>query len=280
MADLCLVGYTFRGYDMARALELAARFGYSSVELRDFRDVDLTTPQAAAESLERAACLARARGLCLAAVWYPALPVSRDRERCGEMRVFSDILAVLADYGVPILHTRLSLRRADGGGEVVSAGAYESDYGAVQAALDEAAQVAEQQGVRIALEAHMGYIHDTAASLLRIVSTCGSPFVVGALDFANMLISYPGESLTRVVSEFGRHAGYTHLKNVKLLPQGFDWNVPLRWGDINYRHVLQVLKDSGYSGPLAVEYVGTGDPEIVAEDDAVYLKRLLLESGP
>ena len=40
MAELCLVGYTYRGYEMAYALERAQAFGYRGIELRDFSDVD------------------------------------------------------------------------------------------------------------------------------------------------------------------------------------------------------------------------------------------------
>src|SRR5581483_1320935 len=56
--------------------------------------------------------------------------------------------------------------------------------------------------------------------------------------------------------------GYTHCKNVKLSPTGYDWNLPLRYGDINYFRVLQALRSAGYSGPLAIEYCGTGDPDV------------------
>ncbi len=53
MADLCLVGYTYRGYEMADAFERARAFGYSSVELRDFCDIDLSSPAGVEEAWKR-----------------------------------------------------------------------------------------------------------------------------------------------------------------------------------------------------------------------------------
>jgi sugar phosphate isomerase/epimerase len=104
----------------------------------------------------------------------------------------------------------------------------------------------------------MGTIHDTAASRWRIVSACPSPCLAAGLDFANLLIGRREEDLVEAARRFGPRLGYTHIKNVKLFPWGYDWNLPVRLGDINYFRVLKALKETGYRGPLAVEYCGTG----------------------
>lgn len=281
---------------MAYALERARAFGYHSIELRDFEDIDLSTPVSVANSLDRAARLAKAHALDIHSLFYSPLPVSRQAERAAEERAFGEVIALLAEYQVPVLHTRLSLYRETRsghtphpgpllqgerveGGEVVAASATDSDYRAVQKTLQRIVPVAEQHQVRIALEAHMGTIHDTAASLCRIVSSCPSSCLTASLDFANMLIACRGESLVETVRAFGSRIGYVHVKNIRLLPSGYDWNVPLRWGDINYRLVLKALKEVRYDGPLAVEYCGTGDPDVFAEDDAEYLTHLVASLG-
>jgi sugar phosphate isomerase/epimerase len=279
VAELCLVGYTYRGYEMAYACAQARAFGYSGLELRDFRDVDLSTPAGVSDSLRRASRLAADHGLTIFSVFYAPLPVSREGEREEEERAFGEVIAILAEFHVPILHTRLSLRRERGEREVVSAGALESDYEAVKATLSRVARRAEEHGVRLALESHMGTIHDTAASQRRVVFACESPYVTASLDFANLLIAHREESLGEAIRAFGPRIGYTHIKNVKLLPWGYDWNLPVRWGDINYHMVLQTLKEASYRGPLAVEYCGTGDPDVFAEDDANYLRSLLARVG-
>ena len=279
MADLCLVCYTYRGYPLAHALERAQAFGFRGVELRDLSDIDLSTPAGLEDALSRAMPLARALGLKVYATFLP-LPVSRADERAAEEASFAEMIAVLGRWEVPILHTHLDLRDA-AGRRVVSAGAREEDYAAAGRALSRLATVAERHGVRIAPETHMGTIHDTAAAQLRLIHQCPFTTVAASLDFANMLITYPGEHVAQTPTEFGARIGYVHIKNVKLLPHGmgYDWNLPLRAGDINYRAVLQALKESGYHGPLALEYCGTGDPDVFVEDDAHYLKGLAVALG-
>ncbi len=280
MPPLCLVGYTYRGYPLAYALDQARAHGYAGIELRDFSDIDLSDPTGLARALERALPLARAQGLTVYSVFYASIPVSHTNERAAEEAAFVATLDILARYGVPILHTRLSIRDRLGC-EITAASAREEDYAAVQRTLVRLGPEAEQRGVRIALETHMGTIHDTAASQLRIVRACPSPAVSASLDFANMLITHPQERVFEVASAFAGRIGYVHLKNVKLLPHGlgYDWNLPLRWGDVNYYRVLWALKEAGYLGPLAVEYCGTGDPDVFAEDDARYLQELTARMG-
>jgi len=90
-----------------------------------------------------------------------------------------------------------------------------------------------------------------------------------------MMVKLAYEALIETIRSFGPRIGYVHIKNVKLLPLGYDWNLPVRWGDINYCLVLKALKEARYQGPLAVEYCGTGDPDVFAAADADYLRGLI-----
>ncbi len=277
--ELCLVGYTYRGYPMAHALARAAAFGYQGVEIRGFSDIDLSTPEGVAAALDRAAPLAAQHGLRVCSLCYDRLPVSRERERAAEEEAFIRVLGILGDHGVPVLTTYLSLQRPDGRGQTVSAGANEADYAAVRQTLGRVATAAARYGVTVTPETHMGTIHDTAMSHLRIIVECGSPAVAANLDPANMLITYHDERLPEAVRSFAGRIGYAHLKNVKVRPGGYDWNLPLRWGDINYERVLLAFKEAGYTGPFGVEYCGTGDPDVFVADDARYLRELAERVG-
>ena len=290
MAELCMVGYTYHGYEMRDAFERAKQFGYDSIELRDFSDIDFSSPEKLRESLENAQKVAKAHDLNIASVFYSPLPVARHRaavhtptaqavEAVNQTKSFLQVIDALADHHIPILHTRLSLKQANAGAEVIAASATEEDYRLVKAALQDVIPAAEQRRVRIALETHMGTIHDTAASQLRIVSAVDSPYLVASLDFANMLIVHPQENLLETVKAFKGRIGYVHVKNLKLNPLGFDWNLPVRWGDINYYRIFTALKAAGYDGPIAVEYCGTGDPDVFAADDAAYLRDLMERVG-
>ena len=278
MAELCLVGYTYRGYPMAYALERAAAYGYGAVEVRNWSDIDLSTPSGVAAALDRALPLAAERGLRVHSIFGVPVPAGRAGEDETGRQAFAGTLEALGSRGVPVCHTWLRVRRDDGR-EVVSAAAREEDYRRAAEALAWAAPLAERAGVRIALESHMGTIHDTAASLLRVVQSVDSPAVVASPDPANMLITHRQEDLPAAIRALGPRIGYVHLKNLKLTPTGYDWNLPLRWGDINYHRVLSALRDTGYHGPLAVEYCGTGDPDVFAADDACYLRELAERIG-
>jgi len=94
-----------------------------------------------------------------------------------------------------------------------------------------------------------------------------------------MLITHPQENLVNAVRMFGDRIGYTHIKGVKLLPGGYDWNIPVRFGDINYYLILQTIKAVGYRGPLAIEYCGTGDPDVFVAEDARYIGDLVDHLG-
>jgi sugar phosphate isomerase/epimerase len=271
---LCLVGYTYRGCPVAHAMQRAREFGYQEIELRDFSDVDLSSLAGVRAALEHTTRLSQEHGITIRSLFYAPLPVPRDSKPSAEETAFGEVLAALADFQVPVLHTRLSLRGEDGR-ETVSAIAEEADYIAAVEALNRIAPVAERHSVCVAVETHMGTLHDTAAAQLRIISACPSPCICASLDFANMRITNPAERLVEAIHAFGPRIGYVHLKNVKLLPGGYDWNLPLRWGDIDYAQVLPALRETGYEGPLAVEYCGTGDPDVFAADDAAYLKELL-----
>lgn len=279
MAELCLVGYTYRGYEMAYALEQARARNFTGIELRNFSDIDLSTPAGVERALDHANRLVGSLAVAVTSVCYVPLPVSRGQERADEEQDFVDVLEILARFHVPILHTQLSIHRTDGKGEVVSADVVDADYEAVQATLSRVVALAERHKVSVALETHMGRIHDTAASLQRILAANRSPWVVASLDFANMLITHPQENLVNVVKVLGDRIGYTHVKNVKLLPGGYDWNLPVRYGDINYYQIFRALKSVGYRGPLAIEYCGTGDPDVFVTEDARYVLDLVTRVG-
>jgi sugar phosphate isomerase/epimerase len=117
----------------------------------------------------------------------------------------------------------------------------------------------------------MGTLHDTADAQGRLLDACVSDQITASLDFANLLIENPQEDLAAVIQRFSRRIGYVHMKNVRLRPGAWDWDVPLREGDINYRRLLPILLET-YQGPLGVEYCGSGDPVMVVEDDATYLQ--------
>jgi len=278
VTTLSLVGYTYRGYEMAYALGQARAFGYQGIELRDFADIDLSCADGLEHALDRAQRACSELGLRIVAAFFSPLHVRRGAVMAENAAEFSRALASLAAHQVPILHTRVSMAGGHGG-ELVSADALEEDYAAAQSALNGLAVEAASCGVQIAVETHMGTIHDTVDAQLRLLRGVTSPAVGACLDFANALIQNRQEDVYAAVAACRERLCYVHLKNVRLLPAGYDWNVPLRYGDVNYARVLRALRENGYGGPLAVEYCGTGDPDVFAEEDARYLSDLVRRVG-
>jgi sugar phosphate isomerase/epimerase len=275
MADLILVGYTYRGYPMAYAFDRAAEYGYHGVELRDFADIDLSTPSDAYDALERASKLAAAHELTIPAICYAPLPVVLDGKRTAEERAFGEVMSAMAEHGVGILNTRLVRRTEDNRAERSSIGAREGDYAAAAHVLERVALLAERYGVKIAIQTQTGTMHDTASALLRLLQSCSSPALSASLDFATMLINHPKEWLPEAIREFGPRIGYVHLQNLTFVPGGVDLSVPLRYGHINYHRVLHALSEVEYQGPLGVVHSGPGDPDVFAEEDGRYLAGLV-----
>lgn len=137
------------------------------------------------------------------------------------------------------------------------------------------ADEAERLGVRIAVESHMGTLHDTVAGLDRLLGLCSNKSVQVCLDFANLLVCEPGLDLSECIRHFSGHIGYVHIKNNRGVGAKADWSVPVRMGEIDYRRLLPVLEQH-YDGVLGVEYCGEGDPDWVVADDAKYLLGLAL----
>ena len=50
-------------------------------------------------------------------------------------------------------------------------------------------------------------------------------------------------------------------------------------GEINTRHLLRLLKKSGYEGPICLEGPRAGDREWFARQDVSYVRKLLVELG-
>jgi sugar phosphate isomerase/epimerase len=141
--------------------------------------------------------------------------------------------------------------------------------------LDSVCDVAEKAGVTLTLEIHMNTIHDTVASTLRLLDLVGSPALLANPDPGNMFATCAEDRKPAALDPLTRRIGYFHLKNCRERHGQFDFSTPLAEGDIDMFRVLQRLPALGYTGPVCIEYVGTGDPHVRAEADIHYVKKCL-----
>jgi sugar phosphate isomerase/epimerase len=266
---ICLVGYTYREYDMRYAFSRAKKYGYDVIELRDFLDFRDENFVSLKKTLSRAKELSLKFGIN-----FPVIFLQIDKY-VGAEETMNELMQILSDYGISILHTHAHINL--NGKPITSAEASEEQYRMEAEKLTMIANVAKRYAITISIETHMGTICDTTASTLKLINYVNHDFVKVSLDFANILILNRNENLQKTIERFKDKIGYTHLKNCKYFAWGYDWNVPLEMGDINYHKIIAKLLYSGYSGLFGIEYCGTGDPNVFASRDIKYLRQIIGE---
>ncbi len=270
-SDLCAVGYTYRAHAYRTAFAHAAAQGYRFVELRDYQDCDWSDAVVEATWARLALAALRCglqpwacfRPIHLAWRGSPATSLERCRRWMGAMRA----------AGIRLWHAHLLLV-----GVGSSQGADDELYQRGADRLWAIGAMAQAEGVSIAIESHMGTIHDTADGLWRLLHGSG-PGILASLDFANLLIADPGTDLIREIRRFSRRIGYVHIKNILLQDEQWHWNIPVGLGSIDYASVLAELH-LHYRGPLGVEYCGSGDCLKASEEDARHLHALAGQGRP
>ncbi len=148
-----------------------------------------------------------------------------------------------------------------------SAMATEKDYQDAAAGLRVIGRRAGELGMKIGLETHCCYLHDTAASSRKLMDLTDCPHVGLNYDQGNIFAHPHGESIDEVFRLIGGKMVYAHLKNAHKV-KGEYLAAPLRYGAINTRYILQKLN----LPMLATEYPCTGDGFYAAKDDLDYMR--------
>ncbi len=269
---LCLVGYTYRSYPMEVAFKRASQLGYSSVEVRDFTDIDLKSLQGIEKALNRAKEMSTKYKISILLFRTINIKELSPKSESCIIDEINSICRMCKTYGVSIWNTRINL--IDGPKSFSEASDRHID--AVVGFLKEVSHILEQYHITLTIESHMGNIHDTLNGLVSIVSSVGSDRVKACFDFANLLIVNPTENLLKAIDLYYDLIGYTHLKNLRLYGDRYDWGIPIALGDIDYRRVLERIFER-YDGLLGIEYCGTGDPYYFSKIDLEYIMDIINE---
>jgi sugar phosphate isomerase/epimerase len=264
--EIILHSYTFRDYSLEDALRAARRLGYTGVELHQVH-FNASYPE---EEVARCIMLADRRGLDISVVDFKADLVQSDARAADEA-------AALLQRTIHVCE-RLGIPRMNGftgfltGPEPAafskngSAIATEDHYQRCAERLRSVAKIAQQAGVTLTLEIHMNTIHDTVASTRRLLDLVNSPAVLAAPDPGNMYATCPADRDPVALEP---------LRNRVQRGQTYDFSVVLADGHIDTYRYLRQLLDMGYTGPLCLEHVGSGDPHVPARADIEYVKRCL-----
>ncbi|MDQ6604033.1 MAG: sugar phosphate isomerase/epimerase, partial [Chloroflexota bacterium] len=159
---------------------------------------------------------------------------------------------------------------AQGTGERICQGgsraATEADFATTARYLQEAAALAADLGVEIAIEMHQRSIADNAWSCLHLLELVDRPNVGINPDLGNLYWAYdePEESLEACIVALAPRAKYWHCKSLQRthVPEhnrAYFRRVPLPEGEIDYRFAITAMARAGYDGYLAIEGVPLGD---------------------
>jgi sugar phosphate isomerase/epimerase len=159
---------------------------------------------------------------------------------------------------------------------------HEPQIKAVVKMLKESVKIAQDNGVILAIENHIDY---TSEEIYQILERVGSPALKVNFDTGNTLRMM--EDPVKAARRLGPYTVATHTKDLDacrhVAPE--EWyffsSVAVGTGLIDIPGVVKALKESGYTGVLAVEsdhHKDNQDEDKLVADSIAYLKKLIAQA--
>ena len=243
---------TYHTYGFEEALEGIAAAGYRYVELSAVpgwtEHVDLSTPPSEVRGvLER-------HGL-------EAVSLSGHSDLTTREGLDHGIAAVhwAAEYGLPIVNTAVGGHQSADENEAAFLGN-----------IAELADAAESAGVVVALEIH-GDIMASSDVTIPLIEKIGRDSIKVNYDTANVEF-YSGDRAVDDLPKITSQLAHVHLKDTA--GGKGNWDFPaVGDGTVDFRRVLEILHEAGYSGPYSVEIEFKGEPWPSLEDVNAAMRR-------
>jgi L-ribulose-5-phosphate 3-epimerase len=151
-----------------------------------------------------------------------------------------------AEYGLPIMNTAVGGHQSADENEA----AFLGNIGAL-------ADVADVAGVVVALEIH-GDIMASSDVTIPLLEKIGRDSVKVNYDTANVEF-YSGDKAVEDLPKITPYLAHVHLKDTT--GGKGNWDFPACGdGTVDFRRVLEILRDAGYTGPFSVEIEFQGEP--------------------
>lgn len=149
--------------------------------------------------------------------------------------------------------------------------AREKDFEKVASGLKIIAAKAEELDIKVALETHVGYIHDLPQSCDKLMKMVNSKALGINFDYGNIYSNKNGCGIKESIDIMADKIYYAHLKNLKKCENGVRVHASLEEGHINNCEILENLKAINFNGIVVPEYPATGDGFIMAKRDMEYI---------
>lgn len=271
---IILHSYTFRDRPLEEAFQAAGEFGYDGLELSrvHFDETLLAT------ELSEAIRLGARYGVEVACVDFACDLINEDAGVVEQSTVLIEQnIAICAEHDVRLMngYVGVLMNTPEDFSNNGSALATDAQYDRAAAALRHLGDSAGKHGLRLALEIHMNTIHDTIASMRRLLDLCARDCVVATPDPGNMYATNAEDCDPDALDILKDRIGYFHFKNCCKTDDADDYSVTLEDGDIDIHRYLHKLNEFGYNKAVCIEHVGTGDPRAFAQTDLEYLRDLL-----
>lgn len=268
-----LCGHTMGTPDKSifEAMEFFASLGLEGIEIRCAADGHLDPETADPFRLEMIAHAAHRAGIVIACL----TPYYKD---------FSSLEATAATVNglrqtcLAAEHLECRLVRASGGIWPAQNREREDIWDRTCYGLQQAADIAIQHGVRLALENHAGTLTQTAADMVAMVQQVDRPNFGILMDHFWVVAAGQEDPLEAVALQ-APHVLHCHMKNLVWV-DGKPRASSLDEGEIDWLPVLRILREHGYDGYLSDEYEKFWRPDLPEPEEGMarnanYLRQIL-----
>ena len=273
--------YFERGYPVETTFDKAVEHGYDGVEMRGrARDEAMSTD----EYLDLVEKEKQRTGIEVVLALHGSFMTDDAGERASQLDNWGHVLRRGIDMGVTTYNAMSGGITADdmGPGEYDKSGsgaATEDHWKWAAEAYRALGAIAQEGGVRLAFETHMGLLTDVAAPTKKLLDMIDSPAVGANIDMGNIVLHPNGETLEEVLDILKGKIYYTHLKNVYLVPDGGWICCHISDGVNDNYKFMEILKGDGYDGPVGLEAPRQGDRNYFAWVDREYIASVCADLG-
>ncbi|RLG80979.1 MAG: hypothetical protein DRO40_10370 [Thermoprotei archaeon] len=135
--------------------------------------------------------------------------------------------------------------------------------------IKEVCNYTEDYGLVVAVENHGG-ITSTAEQVLKIIKAVNSEWFKVNLDVGNFR-----ENLYRNIELLAPYTVHVHAKTFQLKLKHEDTESYWVETRLDYRKIIEILKNAGYNGYLSLEYEGTEDEETAVPKSIQFLRYII-----